>query len=143
MILLLDIGNTRIKWATLVDQRLGQQFAVVHTGQPASAIDQVFDAAIADRRALTRVVVSNVGGDAIETLCSNACNQRFGFAPEFLRASRASAGVTSAYLEPAKLGVDRWFAMIGGFSIVRGTVCVVSVGTAMTIDVPKSATACR
>ena len=139
MILLLDIGNTRIKWATLVDHRLGQQFAVVHTGQPASAIGQVFDAAIADRHPPTRVVVSNVGGDAIETLCSNAGNQRFGFAPEFLRASRVSAGVTSAYLEPAKLGVDRWLAMIGGFSIVRGTVCVVSVGTAMTIDVVDAA----
>lgn len=139
MILLLDIGNTRIKWARLIDQRVGPQSAVVHTGQPANAIDQVFDAVAASGHAPRRVVVSNVGGDAIATLCANACNRRFGFAPEFLKASRAAAGVTSAYLEPAKLGVDRWLAMIGGFRIARGAVCVVSVGTALTVDVVDAA----
>lgn len=139
MILLLDIGNTRIKWAKLDGQRLSAQSAAVHTGQADDAISHVLEAAVAEGHVPTRIVVSNVGGDQIANLCTSACIKRFGLAPEFLKASRTGAGVTNAYLEPAKLGVDRWLAMIGAFSIARGAVCVVSVGTALTIDVVDAA----
>ena len=49
-------------------------------------------------------------------------------------ARQSAGGIRNAYPEPAKLGVDRWLAMLGGHALERGAVCVVSVGTAMTID---------
>jgi type III pantothenate kinase len=138
MTLLLDIGNTRIKWARLEGGQLGAQSAVAHTEHPHAAINRVLDAVVGNSIP-TRIVASNVGGEHLATLCTQTCVQRFGIKPEFLQACRMSAGVTNAYLEPAKLGVDRWLAMIGGFSIARGSVCVVSVGTALTIDVVDAA----
>src|SRR4029453_14673479 len=45
-----------------------------------------------------------------------------------------AGGIRNAYPQPAKLGVDRWLAMIGAHALERGPVCIVSVGTAMTID---------
>jgi type III pantothenate kinase len=135
MILVLDIGNTRIKWARLEGGQLSAQSAVAHTEDPQAAIHRLLDAAVVGDEIPRRIVASNVGGEHVAKLCAQTCARRFGLEPEFLEACRTRAGVTNAYLEPAKLGVDRWLAMIGGFSLVRGSVCVVSVGTALTIDV--------
>ena len=54
--------------------------------------------------------------------------------PEFVESGATAGGVRSAYAEPAKLGVDRWMAMIGARTMDPRTACVVSIGTAMTID---------
>jgi type III pantothenate kinase len=53
---------------------------------------------------------------------------------EFVISTPIAGGVRNAYPQPAKLGVDRWLAMIGAHALERGAVCIVSVGTAMTID---------
>jgi type III pantothenate kinase len=48
---------------------------------------------------------------------------------------RTAAGVTTEYLEPWRLGVDRFVGAIGAHHLASGQpVCVVNVGTAMTID---------
>jgi type III pantothenate kinase len=55
--------------------------------------------------------------------------------PEFVASQRRAAGVTTAYLEPWRLGVDRFIAAIGARHLAPGKpVCVISVGTAITID---------
>jgi type III pantothenate kinase len=54
--------------------------------------------------------------------------------PQFMQSPAAGWGMRNAYPEPAKLGVDRWMAMLGGRSLEAGPICVVSVGTAMTLD---------
>jgi type III pantothenate kinase len=53
---------------------------------------------------------------------------------EFVTSTPIAGGVRNAYPQPAKLGVDRWLAMIGAHALERDAVCIVSVGTAMTID---------
>jgi type III pantothenate kinase len=50
--------------------------------------------------------------------------------------SQASGfGITNAYLEPEKLGVDRWLAMIAGYHTYHKAICIVSCGTAITLDI--------
>lgn len=143
MILLLDIGNTRIKWAELEDGRLGAQAAAAHTEERAQAFERIFAEDATSQhgpiRVPSRVVVSNVGGEEVARLCSQACTRRFGLVPEFLVANAKAGGVINAYAEPAKLGVDRWLAMIAGYDIAHAAICVVSVGTALTIDVVDEA----
>ena len=46
----------------------------------------------------------------------------------------AAGGVVNLYKEPARLGVDRWCALIGARSLVSGPCLVVMAGTATTID---------
>jgi type III pantothenate kinase len=43
--------------------------------------------------------------------------------------------VRNAYAQPELLGVDRWLAAIGAWSLRRTACCIVDVGTATTIDV--------
>lgn len=131
MLLLIDIGNTRIKWARADARGLGEQAAAVH----ANWTEQDFIAQIvnAGPRA-ERVLIANVGGKRMGDLAQAALLRNWQLQPQFMQSPVAAAGIRNAYPEPAKLGVDRWLAMLGARSLEAGPVCVVSVGTAMTID---------
>lgn len=129
--LLIDVGNTRLKWAVLRDGVLGPQ----HAQGYADWSDNEFGAYVlghAGRQA--RVLVANVGGERVATLISNAVSKTWDIKPIFLQSTARAGGIENAYPEPAKLGVDRWAAMIGTHAMGVGPACVVSVGTAMTID---------
>jgi type III pantothenate kinase len=130
MLLLIDIGNTRIKWATLDRDSLEAQQAVPHASWTLPECLAAFSALPTPKR----VLVSNVGGERVASIVRDASLQCWGLAPEFIHSTSAAAGITNAYPEPAKLGVDRWLAMIGAYAEHRRALCVVSIGTAATID---------
>ncbi len=129
--LLIDAGNTRIKWATLAAAGLTAQRAAVHAGWSIADVrERIVDAQPPPQR----VIVSNVAGPRIAALLIDAAVEAWGIQPILVSSTAAAAGVRNAYSEPAKLGVDRWLAMIAAHRLESGAVCVVSVGTAMTID---------
>jgi type III pantothenate kinase len=131
MMLLVDIGNTRIKWATYDTQGLGRQQAAVHAGWSYADLQQhiVRTTATPDR-----ILVSNVAGPQLAALLTDVVTEAWSKQPDFVHAGTVAAGVHNAYVEPAKLGVDRWLGMIAAHRMAPGAVCVVSVGTALTID---------
>jgi type III pantothenate kinase len=131
MLLLCDIGNTRFKWAVLSGQELGEQDAQLHASWNAA---QVREHVLTPAGKVSRVIVSNVGGDKIGEVLRRAVQEHLGFAPQFIRSTAQAAGVRNAYPQPETLGVDRWVAMIGAHDLERRAVCVVDVGTATTID---------
>jgi len=131
MILLLDIGNTRVKWALLSPDGIGPQRAEPYRTWNAATFREVV---LLPAGQVDRVVVSNVGGDAPAAMVTQGVLQLWGRVPEFVVPASAAAGIRNGYLRPAQLGSDRWAAMIGAVRAATGPVCVVSVGTAMTID---------
>ena len=73
MALLIDIGNTRIKWATLDASGLGEQHAAAYTGWTREQfIGQVLQGVRPDR-----VLVSNVGGARMASLVRDALEHRW------------------------------------------------------------------
>lgn len=131
MVLLIDIGNTRIKWAHMTPAGLGEQSAAVHaTWTRDDFIQQVLNAG---PRA-ERVFIGNVGGKRMGDLAQAAIAHAWQIEPQFVHSPAAQAGLRNAYPDPARLGVDRWLAMLGGRALEPRPLCVVSVGTAMTID---------
>lgn len=141
-VLLLDIGNSRIKWARLPASshrgyRRGQRFAA------RGAIDlERFDARgaalerlLVSMGPLSRIVVCNVAGAAVERRVRALARRAGVRAPQFIRSSAAAAGVRNAYAEPWRLGADRWAALIGAhFEYPGRALCLAAVGTALTID---------
>jgi type III pantothenate kinase len=131
MSLLIDIGNTRIKWARCEQGVLQPQSAAPHADLNAETfVETVLRRG--DRS--DRVLVSNVAGARMADLVRSAVTQTWQIEAEFVVSTPMAGGIRNAYPQPAKLGVDRWLAMIGAHALERGAVCVVSVGTAMTID---------
>jgi type III pantothenate kinase len=125
---LVDIGNTRIKWALYDGKRLGQHGNAVHRGGVDAAL-QTFARALP--RELTRVVVANVAGDALERALRAAVGSR---AVDFVATSAERFGVRCAYDEPQRLGVDRWVAVLAAYHRAAGAACVIDSGTAVTFD---------
>lgn len=134
MRLLIDAGNTRIKWAlAAADGEPG-----IWHAQGVLAHDALVQAVPQWRGfAVTRVLVSNVAGAAIgariaETLAAA------GVRPEdieWFRSTPSRAGVTNGYREPGQLGCDRFASLLGARHRHPGLpLLIVTCGTATTID---------
>jgi type III pantothenate kinase len=131
MKLLLDIGNTRIKWAVLTEQGLGAQHAIVHEGFDAT---QLRSRVLEPCGAIRQVFVANVAGEALATIVRQAVNEQWALSPVFATTRSHCGAIRNAYPDPGKLGVDRWLAVIGAYALASSAACVVDIGTAMTID---------
>lgn len=131
MQLLIDIGNTRIKWAELTAQGIGEQHASSYAGWDRASLAENLLSSSAKPE---RVLVSNVGGDAFAQLLGDSLRSKWAVSPEFVRSTAQAAGVRNAYPRPEQLGVDRWLGVIAAHQMLREAVCIVGVGTAMTID---------
>lgn len=131
-VLLVDIGNTRVKWARFANGRLHKQCAAAHAGWQ---VQDFAEELMGRARGIERVIVASVGGAQLDRHLSAAARRVIGVAPQFVLTRRRLAGVTTAYAQPWRLGVDRFVAAIAAHHIAssRG-VCVIDVGTAMTID---------
>jgi type III pantothenate kinase len=129
MLLLIDAGNTRIKWALVAaGAPLGQWTdagAVTHAELnhlPASW----------QQRRVARAIVSNVAGvkvrDQLQLMLPTTDVSWFASVPHL-------AGVRNGYRNPAQLGCDRFAAAIGAHALEPGKALVVATcGTATTID---------
>ncbi len=131
MTLLVDVGNSRIKWALSEGTSLQAQGVVPHQGTPAA---EVFNAAWGALTAPRRVLVANVAGKGMTTALRAWVTTAWGLDVEFLVPRRKACGVTNAYVEPQRLGADRWAALIGAHARVPGNVCVIDCGSAVTFD---------
>lgn len=132
MTLLVDLGNSRLKWAWADGARLADQGVAEHAQD---GLAQCLESAWARVRRPRRVVVSNVAGEMAAAVLTGWTLGRWGVAPEVVVARESACGVRNAYSEPAQLGADRWAALIGAWSLRPGAACVVDCGTAVTVDV--------
>jgi type III pantothenate kinase len=131
MILVIDVGNTRLKWAWLTSTGLSDQQAIVHR----DAKSGIWTAALFESgQRPSRVLVSNVAGPAMAKTLTQLSRKKFGVKVEFITAAREFQGLTNGYLDPFLLGADRWLALIGAWTLARSALCVVDVGTAVKVD---------
>lgn len=127
MMLLLDIGNSRIKWALVQEGR--QLYMGAFDNSALVSLQQEF----VRLPVPSRILVSNVAGEdaskRVRTLCA-----AWDRPVDFVSAKLAQCGVRNGYAEPQRLGSDRWAALIAAWHEVRGACLVVSCGTATTVD---------
>lgn len=130
MELLIDAGNTNLKWACAGPDGIGEMRTLRHHG--ALPID--LHAAWELLPPPDRVLIANVGGESLGETLRLACRAHWGREPRFARPRQTCCGVTVAYAEPARLGADRWLALLAARREVSGPVLVVDAGTAVTYD---------
>jgi type III pantothenate kinase len=131
MILVIDVGNTRIKWAWLTSSGLSNPQSIVHRG----AKPKMWRAALFDTgQKPGRVLISNIAGDALGKTLYRLTKRHYGVKAQFVRAERRHQDLVNGYQDPDLLGADRWLAMIGAWTIAHAPLCVVDAGTAVTVD---------
>ncbi len=133
MLLLIDAGNTRIKWA-LVEPN-GQLGVWAHIGsmthQELGQIPSPWQ-----NLAITQAVVSNVAGVALR---EQLARQLVAYRVEWFCAQHQRAGIQSGYRVPESLGSDRFASMIGARALFpQQKLIVATCGTATTIDAVNS-----
>jgi len=130
--LLIDVGNSRIKWARVSRHRRSMQRYEPLRGDGRAT----FRTLLADAPEGLQVLAVNVAGRAVERALLAAARAAGLPRPRFLRSSESAAGVTNGYEEAWRLGADRWAALIGARHLQAKprSACIVSVGTAMTVD---------
>lgn len=130
--LLVDIGNSRVKWAWLEGERLGKAHAAAYGAWRAGDFARRL---IGRKRNIERVLVASVAAEAVTDALAAAARLAGAPAPERITTRRRVCGVTVGYIDPWRLGVDRLLAMIAAHGrFATQPVCAVAVGTALTID---------
>ena len=138
MYLLVDVGNTRIKWAWHTSEEgLSHQGQLIHRG--AEDGSNIRFAPLIDRIKShpEKVVLGNVAGKPMEHLFLRWCEDA-GVELETIRVSADQFGLRLAYADPSTLGVDRWLAMVAAKRRNRKPFLVVDAGTAVTLDAVDS-----
>ncbi|MDD2723719.1 MAG: type III pantothenate kinase [Methylovulum sp.] len=131
MNLLIDMGNTRLKWAVYGHGRLHNQAALANHQLDGETLKQQWQPLPIPKQ----IAIACVSASPLLTLVESISTELWPGAPIFQAKSQAQAcGVTNAYQQPEKLGVDRWLALIAAHRHYPAAVCVVDCGTAITVD---------
>jgi len=131
MKLLLDMGNTRLKWALMLepDGWLAQG-ALDWQDDPAT----VLAAAWKGLPSPAIIVAASVVDVAREAQITAVVKSVFAREPIWLRTPASACGVRNAYAEPQRLGVDRFLGMVAAFADGHAPCVLASAGTALTLD---------
>jgi type III pantothenate kinase len=132
-ILLMDLGNSSLKWAWLEPGGLGPIERAAYIS-PDGGLELPSDHWQAQAKP-ERVLISGVAAPEVVEAVRSWIVEQWYLEPEILKAEASALGVTSGYDNPEQLGVDRWIALIAAYHVVSGPACVVDCGTAVTIDV--------
>jgi type III pantothenate kinase len=122
--LLLDAGNTRLKWAMVEGEVWREQGSADYSDL--AALAQVLKPG-------SDCYIASVAGAQHEHQI-NALLAPFAITPTWLVAAAGFSDVRNSYSCPQQLGVDRWMGLIAARQRTRAPTLVVSVGTAMTVD---------
>ncbi|NDE33287.1 MAG: type III pantothenate kinase [Gammaproteobacteria bacterium] len=131
-LLLIDVGNSRIKWAVEDDQGL-------HLGKPfdlaLESLHEALQAAWGDLTPPEAVALSNVAGAIVESLIIAWIRSTWQREVFIAKTLAEAEGIINGYREPQTLGVDRWLGLLGLQSVTSLPAMIVDCGTAITIDI--------
>ena len=135
--LALDVGNTRLKW-TLYDQPAAGARMLAQGAEFLEQIDRLGEVVWSQIPEPTTMLGCIVAATAVKHRVQEQMEQ-WNVEPRWVVASDAEAGLVNGYDYPARLGADRWVAMIGArhHMLRRGPprpILLVMVGTAVTVE---------
>ncbi|MFW5432227.1 MAG: type III pantothenate kinase [Methylophilaceae bacterium] len=126
MLIVIDAGNTRTKWAQVqADGSLTKMHAVTNATIATSALKKALEQA-------DKVMIANVAGETFG-------QQLVEMVPEntemiFVKAQAEACSVVNRYEKKEDLGVDRWAAVVAAWHMNKQPSIVINAGTAITVD---------
>lgn len=127
MLLTIDAGNTRTKWATFDHDGSIRQYGACG--------NQMLEAVDLSPQSLgyERIVISNVAGRGHASLLARKLSP-YQLPVNWIKSSDSTCNIISHYTQPSTLGTDRWAALIAAWHVKNAACIVVNAGTAVTID---------
>lgn len=140
LLLLVDAGNTRVKWAAIPTAALTESNVLGRWAASGSVeraqVRQL--TAVWRELKIAHVILSNVAGPAMRDELGQTVLSVLGLKPvplEWFASVPQLAGIRNGYRHPAQLGCDRFASMIGAHALFPGRPLIVATcGTATTVD---------
>ena len=127
MHLLIDAGNSRLKWVAVIGEY--DETAITQYGLLAEFESYIKSINTAETDVLlaavnqTQELMALLGSAGFRSLTS-------------VKSQSKQQGIENSYSQPERMGVDRWLAMIAAYRLVDDEgVIVVDAGSAITIDI--------
>ncbi|MCP3870607.1 MAG: type III pantothenate kinase [Gammaproteobacteria bacterium] len=132
VVLMIDIGNTNLKWAWMQDGRISGIESASHAHEKPFVLA---GRCWGQSPRPGRVVMANVASPDLDAGVTRWVSESWGLTTELVCTTAAAFGVTNAYSVPEHLGVDRWLTLLAVHNSGGQPTCIVDCGTAITIDV--------
>lgn len=131
-ILLVDAGNSRLKWAELdAAGNASVQQALAYGERPALA---AFLDLLDRYPCATHITLVHVLSSLFDDSVMAACQER-AIGLHIARSAAQAYGVVSGYQQPSTLGADRFVGLVAAHHLLGKKACVViDCGTAITLD---------
>ena len=124
MYLLIDIGNTRIKWQYRDEKNVISSNSVL--------VENFMDIDLTEIKSLKKVIVSNVNHSVVLDKVKENLSHFDCLIIEVT--SESNEYLINDYTDQLTLGVDRWLTAMGAWKIYGEDSIVINAGTAITID---------
>jgi len=139
-VLLIDAGNTRLKWALCAQGQFLQKGAFAYQWAELQAQFREHWDVLAPTAVPKKILLCSVVGDRLESALRQWADAHWlqdagTLTIETVSTPAQGFGVRCAYQQPAQMGSDRWAALVAARHYLRGISCVIDCGTALTIDV--------
>ncbi len=124
MYLLIDIGNTRIKWQQRDDKDILLTDSIL--------VEEFMDIDFSSIKSIDKIIVSNVNHSVVldklkEILSKFKC-------PIIETKPISNEYLINDYEDRKTLGIDRWLTALGAWKLYQRPLLVINAGTAITID---------
>ncbi len=128
--LLIDLGNSRLKWREWDGHTLGPVHTLPHhNGQLAADLAPQLALLSPPCRASISCVATPALRDALQQILDNT-----GIHADWAVSRACGLGLTNSYAQPERLGVDRFLALAAAYAWTGEASCVIDIGTATTVD---------
>ena len=124
MYLLIDIGNTRIKWQQRDDKDIKLTGSIL--------VEEFMDIDFSTIKTVEKIIISNVNHSIVmdklkEIFSKFKC-------PVIEASSDSNKYLINDYEDIKSLGIDRWVAALGAWKLHQRPLLIINAGTAITID---------
>jgi type III pantothenate kinase len=131
MNLLIDMGNTRLKWGIACGGQIISGPTLNNSRITRNELVELWKNIDRPRR----LAISSVGAAPLLELVQSVALDLWLDVDIILVKPQAQAfGVINAYQHPEKLGVDRWLSLVAVWLQYQGSACIADCGTAITVD---------
>lgn len=127
MILLIDAGNTRLKWRLTGTGGPLEGAAVMADAEPLTGLSGYWSD-------IERILVSTVASESARAQLHELLLARAKVPVEYCWAESTRDGLSNSYGDVSRMGADRWHAMLAGWVRCKASFAVVDAGSAVTVD---------
>lgn len=128
MRLLIDAGNTRLKWRLeQADIAIDEGWSALDNEDPLAGIDDYLGS-------VSRVGVSTVIREDARLKLMSYLERKVSAPVRFHWAEVERFGLRNSYRDPQAMGADRWHGMYGAWKLHRCGCAVIDAGSAITVD---------